>query len=303
MDRERYRRPDPSLWQGRINGPTAKRFHEIVECKDIEDAVEQAYGLIGFACDEGVKRNKGRRGAYEGPAAFRKAFGKLPTTLPTFYDFGDIVCDDEDLDSSQQALAQAIAQLYQKGIFPIVIGGGHEVAWGHYQGIHENCAIVNIDAHFDLRPLEDGKGSSGTPFTQIAQEAQDKFSYYCIGIQEHGNTKSLFDEADRLHVKYLLAQDIDKTASFVEEILNQHQHIYLTICMDVFAAPYAPGVSAPQPLGLVPQKVIPIIQQLAKSGQVIAFDIAELSPPYDRDGVTAALTAALVSEFLHHTSL
>ena len=53
----------------------------------------------------------------------------------------------------------------------IVIGGGHETAWGHFQGLahpNKDIAILNFDAHFDLRPLINGQlGSSGTPFRQI----------------------------------------------------------------------------------------------------------------------------------------
>ncbi len=36
-----------------------------------------AVALIGFACDEGVRRNHGRVGAAAGPEALRLALGKL----------------------------------------------------------------------------------------------------------------------------------------------------------------------------------------------------------------------------------
>ncbi len=46
-------------------------------------------------------------------------------------------------------------------MYPIVLGGGHEIAFGHYCGIKDYNAsidrkdklgIINFDAHFDLRP-------------------------------------------------------------------------------------------------------------------------------------------------------
>ena len=57
---------------------------------------------------------------------------------------------------------------------PVVLGGGHEVAWGSFQGIVRACSdrerilIVNFDAHFDLRDPAHVH-SSGTPFAQIAE--------------------------------------------------------------------------------------------------------------------------------------
>jgi len=49
--------------------------------------------------------------------------------------------------------------------------------------------------------------------------------------------------------------------------------------------PYAPGVSAPQPLGVLPWQILPLVRQLAASGKVVSYDIAELSPKYDIDFV------------------
>lgn len=308
-----YLAPNSEIWQGRHDGPRAMRMHEVIRCVDFRhDALpkhgSKQYGFIGFACDEGIRRNLGRPGASQGPTAFRKALANLPIlSANTYFDFGDIICSDGNLELSQQALGRAVKALFEKGIHPIVIGGGHELAWGHYQGIEaafpqRRCAIINIDAHFDMRPLLEGKlGTSGTSFLQIANRQQEQgleFNYTCIGIQTSGNTQALFDEAQKHHVKVVTAEDIHLNESRSLEVLNsvieEADFIYLTICLDVFAAPFAPGVSAPQPLGLYPWQVIPLLKTLSQSGKVVSVDIAELSPPHDQDGITAKLAASLI---------
>src|ERR687884_322191 len=48
-----------------------------------------------------------------------------------------------------------------------VLVGGHETAYGHYLGYvraGRPVGIINLDAHLDLRPVEGGRGNSGTPF-------------------------------------------------------------------------------------------------------------------------------------------
>lgn len=270
---------------------------------------------MGFCCDEGVKRNLGRVGAAEGPQALRKALANLPLHFQEhefIYDIGDIVCHDQDLEKAQHALRELVANLLTKNYKPIIIGGGHEIAWGHYQGIDkvhadQTIGIINFDAHFDLRNNpEPDKGSSGTPFRQIAEyrQAHDlDFDYLCLGIQQTGNTRSLFRKAKELNVNYVLAEDIHQKRadceSIIQKCLNKHDLIYLTICLDVFNNNVAPGVSAPQPLGLTPLQVIPLLKQIVQSNKVISFDIAELNPKYDQDDRTAQLAALLVSEYIH----
>jgi len=316
-----YHPPESTVWQGRADSPAHACFFQVIQLLDLKESLPvidhfPAFALLGFRCDEGIRRNFGRTGAAEGPLAIRTALARLAVqTQPlTCFDAGDILCTDSDLESAQHALGEAVSLLLRQGITPIVLGGGHEVAWGHYQGIakysvQESLGIINFDAHFDMRPLlPDHQGSSGTPFLQIAEAhraTQRRFDYNCIGIQRAGNVRALFETAKRYDTHIFLAEELhqsryEKCIDFVSEVINRNQLIYLSLCLDVFAAPYAPGVSAPQTLGLTPWQVLPFIRQLAASGKVISYDIAELSPPYDVDGRTAKLAAHCVYDIIHY---
>ena len=317
----RYQPPESKLWQGRTDSPEGASFFQIIKSLDLfRDKIPvyhaPRFGLLGFCCDEGIRRNFGRTGAAFGPSCIREILAKLPVQKRDLicFDVGDITCTDGDLESSQHKLAEAVAILLQHGITPIVLGGGHELAFGHYQGIatqfaHENLGIVNFDAHFDMRPLlSNNLGSSGTPFLQIAnahEHTHRRFDYNCIGIQYAGNTRQLFETAKNFHTQIMLADEMhqssmDKRIDFINRIINDNQIIYLSLCLDVFAAAYAPGVSAPQPFGLTPWQIVPLIRQLADSGKVVSYDLAELSPQYDSDYRTAKLAAQFIHEIIHH---
>jgi formiminoglutamase len=86
----------------------------------------------------------------------------------------------------------------------------------------------------------------------------------------------------------------------VDHAVNQNQIVYVSLCMDVFAAAYAPGVSAPQALGITPWQMIPALRKLAASGKVISYDLAELSPPFDIDSRTTKLAANLIHNIIHY---
>lgn len=314
-----YQAPQRTLWQGRHDSPPASSVFQLIKLLDLTQpltpATQPTFVLLGFSCDEGIRRNLGRTGAAEGPDVLRGVLAKMPLHKNeiALLDAGNITCTDHDLESAQSALSIAVHSLIDHGYIPIVIGGGHEMAWGHYQGIAKKIAdqtlgIINIDTHFDMRPVMDGdKGSSGTPFLQIAkahEAANHRFDYHCIGIQRYGNTRQLFNAAERYNVKVLSADDMqmnpDANAAFVNRALEGNQHIYLSLCLDVFSAAYAPGVSAPQAFGLSPWSILPIVRQVAASGKVISYDIAELSPKYDLDSRTVKLAANFVYEIIHH---
>ncbi|MGY4105163.1 formimidoylglutamase [Ignavigranum ruoffiae] len=316
---EDYKRPDVSLYYGKDKADLyqAKWVNVIkplnLNQAEFETNARVRFALLGFRCDKGVYINHGRAGAIEGPTAIRQRLFKLPWHLGRevqIFDAGDIEGVNRSLSQLQSSLAKAVQKLLDMHIFPIVLGGGHETAFGHYLGLSshprysdKNVGVINIDAHFDLRPYDETGPNSGTGFRQMHDmnhQAGKAFNYLVMGIQEHANQLHLFDfVAKHAGLDFVTSLDIwnrglNYSYQVIDDFIAKVDHVYLTIDMDVFSMGIAPGVSAFQPLGLNPQKVIPMLQHLAKSGKVIGFDIVELSPPYDYDQHTATLAAMLI---------
>ena len=74
---------------------------------------------------------------------------------------------------------------------------------------------------------------------------------------------------------------------------ERNDALYLTIDLDGFSSAYAPGVSAPSPMGFSPAFAFKILHFLMQTQKVVAVDIAELNPRYDRDQSTAVLAARI----------
>lgn len=316
-----YQAPDKKYWQGRTdheNGKTGLRWHQLIKPVKLTQDVhlsgqQQNIAFMGFCCDEGVRRNKGRVGAQQGPDALRQAMASFPVHFDTehtaLFDAGNVICPNQNLETSQELLGQKLAYLLQHGFIPILLGGGHEIAYGHYLGIHQhlkkypeaNFGILNIDAHFDLRPYERAS-SSGTPFRQIGdlrRHHNQDFNYFCLGIQQMGNTAALYTAAKQYKTTFLPAEELReaKLEAVKEQLdawLEKLDWFYLSLDLDALAAPYAPGVSAPTAFGLDPFVVREILHHLLSSGKLLSMDIAELAPVHDQDKRTAKLAAAFV---------
>ena len=67
----------------------------------------------------------------------------------------------------------------------------------------------------------------------------------------------------------------------------------------MFNAAIAPGVSAPQALGLEIWQVLPLIRHIIASKKVVAIDIVELNPGLDLDNKTANLAANIIYDILN----
>ncbi|MGO1181593.1 formimidoylglutamase [Micrococcaceae sp. AOP34-BR2-30] len=305
-------RTEPTSWTGRDDGAGAqhRRWHNTLQSVP-NRPVPPGVVLVGFASDEGVSRNQGRRGAAAGPESLRKALSSLAVhhEIP-LYDHGDVVVDGEDLESGQQEFGDAIAQALAAGHFTVGLGGGHEIAYASYLGVAEilsrrperRLGVLNLDAHFDLRGEE--RPTSGTGFAQMADAEmaeKGRFDYAVVGISEAANTRMLFDRARELDVRYRFdhecrPSDVEATLNFVTEFLNAADDIYLTVDLDVLPAAVAPGVSAPAGRGVSLDVISEVLHLVAASGKLLHLDVAELNPTYDIDDRTARTAARLIHD-------
>lgn len=302
-----------NIWQGRLDGEELlyhRIFQRVQEENNYDNISTNDFVLHGFAVDEGVKRNKGRAGAKDAPDVIRKNMSNFPVIVPDFslLDFGNITCDDGNLEKTQETLAEKVSISLLKGGKSLVLGGGHEVTFAHYSGIRKafpdkKIGIINIDAHFDNRQPENAVGpSSGTGFWQIAQEGEIHSLH--IGIQRNSNTLKLFDTAHQYGMKYILAdelffENLPSIYQRIDDLLNGVDVAYLTICMDVFNASIAPGVSASAYNGIFADAAfMHFYRHILRNEKLMALDVAEVNPSFDIQDRTARLAACLVNEWL-----
>ena len=303
----------PAPWTGRFDGDgdEHRRWWQAVapHLPAASEAASRPAVVLGFCSDAGVLRNQGRVGAAAAPAAIRSALGPLAFHLDRdVFDAGDVVVEGDSLEVGQERAGRAISGLLDAGNLTVVLGGGHETAFASYLGVAGSAAVrgkrlgvLNLDAHFDLR--DEPTPSSGTPFLQMAHAeaaAGRELEYAVVGISEPNNTRTLFNTAERLGVRYLLDEQCTPEAVevFVADFLAGVDVVYLTIDLDVMPASVAPGVSAPAAYGVPLPVISAVCRQVAASGKLLHLDVAELNPEFDIDSRTAKVAARLINTLL-----
>jgi formiminoglutamase len=262
--------------------------------------------LAGFPSDEGVRRNGGRPGAAGGPAAIRRHLYGLTLHAGRHDAMCEILRRTEDLGDvrvtgqvaeDQERLATALAPHLARRAFVILLGGGHETAYGHFLAYAEAGLaprILNWDAHPDVRELRDGRPHSGSPFRQALDHPSGACrGYRVVGLLPHATARDHLDFVERHGGSWRWGQDLD--AGAVEgEYGALDPPAMVSFDLDAVDAAFAPGVSAPAAGGLDPSLWLRAAGGAGRARAVRSAGVVELSPPHDRDGRTARLAAATV---------
>lgn len=260
--------------------------------------------LLGFPSDEGVRRNGGRVGAAGGPRAIRTALYRMapdPRSLQFedllgwTRDLGDLEVS-RNLELDQQHLGEALQPYVEAGTLVIVLGGGHETSYGHFQGYvraRRQIEILNWDAHPDVRELKQGQAHSGSPFRQAIEDPSGACRRYTVaGLQPHSVARSHV-ELVRRHGRALWADEVTRE-SIAEVYAGLRSPTLVSFDLDAVSEAEAPGVSAPAAAGLRSELWLAAAYGAGRCPRVTSADVVELNPSVDRDGQTARLAALTV---------
>jgi formiminoglutamase len=299
--------------------------------------------LIGHADDRAIVNGRGRPGAAAGPREARRFLFRLTTgdrgelERLALFDLGDasprtteeppepqelfgdappladdrggeIVPPERDgatIEEVHEAIEEAALAALQAGACVVLLGGGHDGAYGSHsallRAVPGRVGAVNVDAHLDVRPLRDGRITSGTPFRRLAERWGSRYRLVELGIQPQHNARAhraFCDERGFPVVTLAQARESGVAEAFARALRQEGDALAVSLDLDAVQAANAPGVSAPCPDGLTPAELLDCARLAGRDPRVRILDAMELSPPYDVDGRTARLAAAAVWSFL-----
>ena len=213
-----------------------------------------------------------------------------------------------DLEADQDHLGQEVASILDAGAFPVVLGGGHETAFGHFLGyvrarwsaaVPEGQAdpkltLLNFDAHADVRESVAAGGHSGSPFRQALLHPSGLADRYVVaGL--------LPWSVSRAHLAFVRArgQSLFRDQLSVAALPGLFDSlgpgpVLASFDIDAVDGAQAPGVSAPAVGGLGVDLWLAAAYQAGRCAAVTSFDLVETNPAVDRDGQTARLAAVTV---------
>jgi agmatinase len=268
--------------------------------------------IIGFPDDS--KSDAIRTGTKKGPDILRRVYndshyfgdaGKKTPILPMsgamnkkVFDFGNV---------GRNNMYNVVFDICSLGKIPMVLGGDHSLTTIALRAIKdslgEKVGLLYFDAHPDfVSSIRDFHGS-------VLFDSADCIDFkrsILIGVRAVEP-----EELDNISVNHLECltplKIIEEGLSFVSERIiskcNTRSHVYLSIDLDCIDPGFAPGVSYPTHVGLMPLELMFLVKKVCSNLHVVGLDIVELCPDYDHNYNTANIGARLLMEAIASLNL
>lgn len=202
--------------------------------------------LLGIPEDIGVRANGGVGGAHTAWPAAVQALLNIQSTeglsgeellLLGAFDFSEWMNASAALPVEElrpfvsridQEVSAVIEIIVRAGKIPVVIGGGHNNAYGLLKGaslaLGQSLSCINLDAHSDFRAME-GR-HSGNGFRYAKAEGYLR-RYAVIGLHENYNSAGILAELSAdpdLHYSFFEAIFLRQKLSFEQALEQAVQH-------------------------------------------------------------------------------
>lgn len=275
--------------------------------------VQPDAAVLGIPFDLGTQV---RPGARYGPRGIRELSTHYSGACNFDYDLGDdfipsdvnfVDCGDVDIihydaDECLRRAQDAVKMILASGAMPVVLGGDHSVTipvLEAYEG-HEPFSVIQIDTHLDFVDSIAGviKGQ-GSPMRR-ASEMPHVESITHIGIHGAGSSrKEDFEQTLALGNVIISRKEwLEIGLEGVLEKIAPSNRYFVTIDIDVMEGALAPGAGSPEPGGATYREVSELLSGIAGLGEIVGFDLVEVSPPYDVAGITCLTASRLILDFL-----
>lgn len=205
------------------------------------------------------------------------------------------ICDLDDLtfdmDNWFEVVEQKVKQMYDKEKFFIFLGGEHTISMPiikALKGIYSDLAVIQFDAHCDLRDEYQGKKMCHASVMRRVSEMIGVDHLYQFGIRS--GTKEEFAFGRNIYKFEVFKQ----LSSIIMQIKGP---VYLSIDVDVLDPGVLPAVSTPEPGGISYQELIKALL-LLNDKKLIGADIVEYNPltasPYASGSTVAEILREMV---------
>ncbi len=216
----------------------------------------------------------------------------------------------ETIEQGHAALRRAVSTDLKAGVMPIVLGGGHDYGYPHVAGafdaLGEKVALINIDAHLDVRPPGPQGITSGSPFFLALEAGMLKGSNFVeFGIQEHCNDEIFYSYAIKKGVEVVMLEKaragkgaVRNLEALLEKYSKRGFKVVVSFDVDAVQMAFAPAVSAPQTDGFTPAEFLGMAELCGENPCVATIGFFELAPALDESQRTVRLVATSIHRFL-----
>jgi agmatinase len=213
-------------------------------------------------------------------------------------DAGDIPTTMHDNVGNRSRIETKTREILTLPAVPILFGGDDSVVIPFLAGfgVHGPVWVLQIDAHLDWRDEVHGERHGYSSPMRRASEMPHVAGIVQVGLRSVGSARIAEIEAARNYGgRFVTAREVHSQG--VEAALRhipQGARVLVTLDCDGLDPSIMPGVAARTPGGLTYTQVIDLIAGVSRRARIVGFDLVELYPPADIDGLSAVTATRLL---------
>jgi agmatinase len=213
-------------------------------------------------------------------------------------DAGDISTILHDNAENRARIEARTREVLALPAVPILLGGDDSVVIPFLAGFadHGPIWILQIDAHIDWRDEVHGERHGYSSPMRRASEMPHVAGMVQVGLRSVGSARlAEVEAAQHYGSRFVTAREVH--AQGVEAALRhipEGARVVVTFDCDSLDPGIMPGVAARTPGGLTYTQAIDLIAGLGTRTRIAGFDLVELYPPADIDGLSAQTAARLL---------
>jgi formiminoglutamase len=220
-------------------------------------------------------------------------------------DFGDLPLSDSTLEDAFEPLSKSVRRALDETYAVIIIGGDNGVTRPGVHGVRDSldqCGLITLDAHLDLRDLANGL-TNGNPVRALLADGMPGKNIVQLGIQPFANSQVYAEVASNAGITIVTMDQI--RAHGIETLLNESldylssivETIYVDLDIDVLDRTFAPATPGSRPGGLTPWELSRAAWLCGVRPEVRAIDLVEVDPTQDIADATVLTTGACLLSF------
>ncbi len=200
-----------------------------------------------------------------------------------------------DYETPMRQLEGVVDAAYDKGLFPIVLGGEHAISVASVRAAlkrYPDLAVLQIDAHADLRAeYEDTPHSHASAMARLVDLGTPLVQ---VGIRNI-SAEEMAWWREKKPSTIFWARDYCRGRHTVDEVIAAlgDRPVFLTIDLDGLDPSILPGTGTPEPGGLGWYETLDLLRALFTRRNVVGCDVVELAP-IAGENVSEFLAAKLV---------
>ncbi len=196
-----------------------------------------------------------------------------------------------------------------------MVGGEHSTSLGVIQALADyidTFAILQFDAHMDLRDKYQGFDHSHASIMKNALDIHDVSRLIQVGIRDYCEEEVTVMKQSKGRVKTFFNHEIKKDLfqgksweSICKKIINNcPEQVYISFDIDCLMPYLCPNTGTPVPGGLDFDQIDFLLAMLVKSGKrIIGFDLVEVNgEPNSVDAITGARMLAMLAGYYHESN-